>query len=1754
MNEVADPVDLEHIVIEAKLGEGVCSDVYLGRRVDRDTRVAVKVANPPDNVDQQTMRRRFGREASILARLSHPMLPRIFEVGDLDGRPYLVMEYMEGESLAEALQNGPLEEPAVLRIGASLANGLAAIHRFGIIHRDLKPQNIIWDGQWARLVDFGLADRFESQNAEVVGTLAYSAPEQTGMLNRAVDRRADFYGLGCVLFECVTGQVPFTETEPQALMRAHVSREPPDVADLVDDINPELAAVIRRLLSKEPSERFSTGDALVDAFGELGAPVHALPRSEPGRRWRPNQEDEDRLGELHAAWDEVRSDGAGRVVEIEGPKEAGTSLLLERFIESADSNRNTIFSVDPTRGDKTPLSALRRAAANLSEEMLGNTGLQEGLDELSDESGTGLAERSYSGEAADPVEQWSNWLVDLAREAGGLLLTVENIDSVDEPTAEVFEALVTHLTSVPIMIVGTTHRPERVRERMPGIDRLSRTDDRGLQIAIEPMSEKETADYVRSYLGGELADPHLAERLHNWSGGHRVATREFLQLLLESLALVPDWGVWRVDWDRLDAGDLPEDLRGLLQERVFELSDRARALCRVGAVWGDPFPVMKAGQIAGIAERDEVLAALEVAERADILEVTYLSNGLEATFTHSDYREICLEELGGVRLGDLHGQIGRLLKGELDRDGALKLEYEAAYHLARAPTDGLEAGHFGTCLRAGRWAVNDGAYREGLRLLKTAGEIAESNRLGRPADYWFTLAKAQAQTGRIDEAQHAFRQAEMLADDRMDRARFKVVSNGLLLGLTDHKKVAQSSLEVLDLLGEEPPSSGLKLLVHVIWMALWLRWAVWWDRREPSADDPERQYLLTQAYQHYSFAAVLGERPLLGFYVNLARVKTAYSLGFSVHRATAFSSIGPTYALAGRTSEAWRYIDKSIEDAEAIDDRYATVRAELAHNWVAHIAGEPLKAARRQRALLQTSADELPFHERSMAYEELMTNLVFRGHMQEVLEVFEEWESLRSDTTDQDGAWGRPYGLVPMAASFLGKRDEAERCLEMGKRQAEEVDSLFLRRTALQGELVAKLEWNEDIGEPLDRLIETYREWGADPGDTLFWFKAFFFYCGYTRVRQWEAARRGDLRRAPDDCRDDLGRAVRALEVAADGHPSLLSHARVLRGYYDWMNGEAEAAGIMASEAERIASRIDNRWVAFEAARLRAHLNADEGPNWSARQALDIAVEEGWVHRAEEMRERFAVGRRAGSTSHRSGSFQTGGEASRVSLDRERTLDALLRVSLATASSVDPDSVSREALRTSMEVFGAQRGLLFLTDDTGSNLEWAMGFDAEGHALTPEDTYSKTVVQRVQSSRDPLVVTTSDQGEALGSESVLAHGIRSIMAAPLVLDDSLVGVIYLDNRMAHGVFTHGDVEVLRAIASHVPVAIETARKARLEVEVESERSRRQLAERLRSYIERINGLMDAEDILLGLVEELESIGWADRITAATCLRSPPTVLGWDRHLGRFDATTFGADLADRERWWEDSEIWQTVASSRQVSRGEVTGGSRWDGDPLLGAEQCHWIGIPLVTNAEARGIVVLEGRGGDPIDPGTLEQVLAFTSQTGVALESTWRATVDALTGVLNRGAFVERAEELYEDAARENRPLTVFVADLDNFKAINDTWGHGVGDEILKQVAQVCNDAVRLNDVFGRHGGEEFVGILPDTREEEGRGVAERLREAVEDVVVLDGDDEINVTISLGVAGRRPADESFDDVFDRADRALYAAKDAGRNCVKTPD
>ena len=163
-------------------------------------------------------------------------------------------------------------------------------------------------------------------------------------------------------------------------------------------------------------------------------------------------------------------------------------------------------------------------------------------------------------------------------------------------------------------------------------------------------------------------------------------------------------------------------------------------------------------------------------------------------------------------------------------------------------------------------------------------------------------------------------------------------------------------------------------------------------------------------------------------------------------------------------------------------------------------------------------------------------------------------------------------------------------------------------------------------------------------------------------------------------------------------------------------------------------------------------------------------------------------------------------------------------------------------------------------------------------------------------------------------------------------------------------------------------------------------------------------------------------------------------------------------------------------------------------------------------------------------------------------------ASVDPLTGALNRRHFMELAERERQRALRYDTPLSLFMMDIDHFKSINDRYGHATGDTVLKQLIQVSRDTLREPDIISRFGGEEFSVLLPHTDISGALKVAERLRRNISRTAVLSDTQQLNATISLGVSTWHAHTDSLEDVLEKADRAMYEAKHSGRNCVKCAD
>jgi len=286
--------------IISPLGAGGMGEVYRARdtRLDRD--VAIKVLSG-HFVSTPSLKERFDREARTISQLSHPNICRLYDVGSQDGSDYLVMECLEGETLADRLVRGPLPVEEVLRYGAEIADALDKAHQQGVIHRDLKPGNIMLTKAGAKVLDFGLAKQAQATNASasvltamtagkpltvegtIVGTYQYMAPEQ--IEGAEADTRSDIFALGCVLYEMTTGKRAFAGKTQASVIASILATEPTPLSRLAPMTPPALERLVRSCMAKEREDRIQSAhdvklqlDWIAEAGSQAGVPAPVVAR------------------------------------------------------------------------------------------------------------------------------------------------------------------------------------------------------------------------------------------------------------------------------------------------------------------------------------------------------------------------------------------------------------------------------------------------------------------------------------------------------------------------------------------------------------------------------------------------------------------------------------------------------------------------------------------------------------------------------------------------------------------------------------------------------------------------------------------------------------------------------------------------------------------------------------------------------------------------------------------------------------------------------------------------------------------------------------------------------------------------------------------------------------------------------------------------------------------------------------------------------------------------------------------------------------------------------------------------------------------------------------------------------------------------------------------------------------------------------------------------------------------------------------
>lgn len=295
----------EYRIVE-RIGSGGMGSVYKAIQPSMNRMVAIKVLHQKF-AERHDLVARFRREARAMSQLQHPNTARVYKFGELpDGSSYFVMDYMEGKNLATTVRDeGPMDPARAINVMIQVCGALDEAHRAGIVHRDLKPENIFLTNQggtadFPKVLDFGLAKVSErqmgrgsmmlTQQGMVFGTPEFMSPEQTQ--GDTLDRRSDVYSLGLILYELLTGRLPFDATKPIDIMKAHVKDAPIPLSQRIagKKFAPELDAAIAKALAKKPDDRWATAVDFAEALracvpdeGVTTGAMRALPSHSPPR-------------------------------------------------------------------------------------------------------------------------------------------------------------------------------------------------------------------------------------------------------------------------------------------------------------------------------------------------------------------------------------------------------------------------------------------------------------------------------------------------------------------------------------------------------------------------------------------------------------------------------------------------------------------------------------------------------------------------------------------------------------------------------------------------------------------------------------------------------------------------------------------------------------------------------------------------------------------------------------------------------------------------------------------------------------------------------------------------------------------------------------------------------------------------------------------------------------------------------------------------------------------------------------------------------------------------------------------------------------------------------------------------------------------------------------------------------------------------------------------------------------------------------
>ncbi|WFU55234.1 AAA family ATPase [Bradyrhizobium pachyrhizi] len=1433
---------------------------------DNGNRLAVLLVAPAADRPSRSRLDRLTHEYELKDELDGAWAARPLALMRDAGRTVLVLDDLGGEPL-DRLLNGPMEVGRFLRLAIAVTSALGKLHQRGLIHKDIRPANIVVDcadGR-VRLTGFGIASRLSRERQApdppetIAGTLAYMAPEQTGRMNRSVDARSDLYALGVTLYQMLTGVLPFTAADPMEWVHCHIARPAVPPSERLRNLSGSVSAIIMKLLAKTAEERYQTaagaesdlrrclaewetrGDIDEFAPGEHDTPDRLLI---PERLYGRTAE----IGTLVASFDRIVVGGRPELVLVSGYSGIGKSAFVNELHKPLALPRGLFASgkFDQYKRD-IPYATLAQAFQSLIRPLLSKTEAElrrwrEALLEALEPNGRLIVDlvpelKHIIGDQP-PVHElppqdaqgrfqlvFRRFIGVFARPEHPLALFLDDLQWLDAATLDLLEDLLTRPDVQNLLLIGA-YRDNEVDPLHPLMRKLEAMRQAGAilqDIVLAPLTCEDLGQLVADSVHSEPERiAPLAQLIHEKTTGNPLFAIQFISALADEGLLTFDYGEarWRWDLNRIQAKGYTDNVVDLMVGKLNRLSAETRNALQKLACLGDDagFTMLR---IVSQSSEEEMHGRLWEAVRAGLIfrsEESY-------RFLHDRVQEAAYSLIAEELRAEAHLRIGMMLAAQTPPEKLEETIFEIVNQLNRGShliTSIEELERVAKLnLVAGRRAKASTAYASALNYLSCGAALLPGDPWERQHDLIFELelhrAECEFLTGALAEAEQRLAVLSAHSATTIERARVTCLQVDLYTTLDQ---------------GSRAIAVGLDYLRH-----LGIDWSP-----HPTEDEARREYDRIWTQLGSRTIESLIDLPLMSNEASLATLDVLTKLGPPAHytdanvrsmvicRAVNLSLEGGNcdgscyaYAVLGRLAgpefgdyqAGLRLGRLGYELVEQRGLRRFQARTYLNFGyllmfWTRHVR-EGCELLRRAFETANQIGD-LTFA--AYYYTHLNTYLLAAGNPLDNVQVEVEHglafaRNMRfgfaiDSIAGQLGLIRTLRGLTPIFGRFDdGQFDE----LLLESRFGRNPDLAL----AAGSYWIRKLQARFFAGDYADALEASLMAQQLQPTSASFFECAeYHFYSALSRAASCDSAAAGQQQ---EHVRA-LAAHHRQLEVWAMACPDSFENRAALVGaeiariegraldaehLYEHAIHSAQAHGFVHNEA--LANETAARFYAARGFKKIAHAYLRD-----ARYAYIRWGADGKVRQLDELYQHL---REEKSVVGPTGTIG----ASVEQLD----LATVIKVSQAVSGEIVPEKLIDTLMRTAIENAGAGRGLLILAvgdgyrieaEVTTSNNTVTVGQRQAG--VTAADLPESILHYVIRTKESVLLHDAAAANPFSADRYIHRHHARSILCLPLLKQNRLAGVLYLENNLTAHAFTPDRVTVLKVLASQAAISLENS--------------------------------------------------------------------------------------------------------------------------------------------------------------------------------------------------------------------------------------------------------------------------------------------------------------------------------------------------------